>query len=104
KIEGVHINSSIHGAPHIINCSVVGIHSETVIYAMYEAGFIISTQSACSSKVHDTSRVLVTYELYDDIDKTRLRLSLSHQTTLKEIEKFITTLSDTITKLKTILR
>src|SRR5699024_5764706 len=104
KIEAVHINSSIHGAPHIINFSVVGIHSETVIHAMYEAGFIISTQSACSSKVNDTSRVLVAYGLSDEIAKTGLRVSLSHQTTLKEIEQFITTLSDTITKLKTILR
>jgi len=104
KIEAVHINSSIHGAPHIINFSVVGINSETVIHAMYEAGFIISTQSACSSKVNDTSRVLVAYGLPDEIAKTGLRVSLSHQTTLKEIEQFITTLSDIITKLKTILR
>ena len=104
KIEAVHINSSFYGAPHIINFSVVGINSETVIHAMYEAGFVISTQSACSSKVNDTSRVLAAYGLSNEIAKSGLRVSLSHQTSLNEIEQFIITLADTITKLKTILR
>lgn len=104
KTEAIHINSSSNGAPHIINFSVVGINSETIIHAMYGEGFVISTQSACSSKVNEASRVLTAYGLSNEVAKSGLRVSMSHHTTLNEIKQFITILSETITKLKTILR
>lgn len=102
-IEEVHVNSSCNSAPHIMNFSVVGIRSETIIHALYEQGYIISTQSACSSKANDISRVLKAYGYSDDIAKSGLRVSLSHLTTEDEIIKFLKALTEVITNLKKIL-
>lgn len=102
-MDGVHLNSSVDGAPHIMNVSVPGLKSETVIHALYEAGIVISTQSACSSKRSDISRVLHAYGLPDELAKSGLRISLSYDTTKGEAERFLKTFSEVITKLKTIL-
>lgn len=103
EIEGVHVNSTIDGAPHIINFSIPGLRAETVIHAMYEAGFVISTQSACSSKRNDISRILHAYGLSDDMAKSGLRVSLSYDTTKTEVEQFLQSLEETIIQLKEIL-
>lgn len=102
-IEGVRLNSSIIGAPHIINFSVPGLKSETVIHALYDAGVIISTQSACSSKQQDISRVLHAYGLSEAIAKSGLRVSLSYHTTQEEIEQFLNILRQVLAELKQIL-
>ncbi len=103
EIEGVHVNSTIDGAPHIINFSIPGLRAETVIHAMYEAGFVISTQSACSSKRNDISRILQAYGLSEEIAKSGLRVSLSYGTTKTEVEQFLQRLEETIIQLKEIL-
>lgn len=103
EIEGVHVNSTIDGAPHIINFSIPGLRAETVIHAMYEAGFVISTQSACSSKRNDISRILQAYGLSEEIAKSGLRVSLSYGTTKTEVEQFLQSLEETIIQLKEIL-
>lgn len=89
QIKHVQVHSSTEGAPHIVNVSVPYLKSETVIHALYEAGIIISTQSACSSKQHDVSRVLHAYGLADDLAKTGLRMSMSYDTKKVEVEQFI---------------
>src|SRR5690625_1990442 len=103
KVEGIHLNSSLNGAPHIINFSLPGLHSETVIHALYEAGFIISTQSACPSKKNDISRVLHAYGLSAEMAKSGIRISLSYDTTEEEIEQFLNIVPQVIVKLKKIL-
>lgn len=102
-IEGVRLNSSIIGAPHIINFSIPGLKSETVIHALYDAGVIISTQSACSSKQQDISRVLHAYGLSETLAKSGLRVSLSYHTTKDEIEQFLNILPQVLEELKQIL-
>lgn len=104
QIKEVHVNSTYNGAPHIINFSIVGIHSETIIHALYEKGFIISTQSACSSKANDISRVLNACGFPDNIARSGLRVSLSHHTTESEIKQFLDVLPGIITNLKRIMR
>ncbi len=102
-IEGVRLNSSIIGAPHIINFSIPGLKSETVIHALYDAGVIISTQSACSSKQQDISRVLHAYGLSETLAKSGLRVSLSYHTTKDEIEQFLNIFPQVLEELKQIL-
>lgn len=103
KMDGVYVNSSSFGAPHIINFSVPGLKSETIIHALYEVGIVISTQSACSSKQNDISRVLQAYGLSDEMAKSGLRISLSYLSTKQEIEQFIKILPQVLTELKQIL-
>src|SRR5699024_4119003 len=89
-MEGVYVNSPKNGAPHIINVSVPGLKPEVVIHALYEKGIVISTQSACSSKQSDVSRVLSACGFSDERASSGLRISLSLTTTENEIKKFIT--------------
>lgn len=103
KIDGVYINSSGHGAPHIMNVSVPGLKPEVVIHALFEKGIVISTQSACSSKQSDKSRVLDASGRSSVVSSSGLRISLSYDTSEREIEIFIRTFTETIEHLKDIL-
>lgn len=103
KIDGVYINSSEHGAPHIMNVSVPGLKPEVVIHALFEKGIVISTQSACSSKQSDKSRVLDASGRSSVVSSSGLRISLSYDTSEREIEIFIRTFTETIEHLKDIL-
>src|SRR5699024_7218339 len=88
-LEGVYVNSPADGAPHILNASVPGLKPEVVIHALYDKGAIISTQSACSSKRADKSRVLAACGLTESRVTSGLRMSLSYDTTEKEIQDFV---------------
>ncbi|MEI3606063.1 cysteine desulfurase family protein [Pseudogracilibacillus sp. SE30717A] len=103
NIDGVFINSPKNGAPHIINVSVLGLKPEVVIHALYEKEIIISTQSACSSKQSDKSRVLSSCGFSDERSISGLRISLSYDTTENEIKNFIIKFRETIEQLKEIL-
>src|SRR5699024_9702513 len=58
NLDLIELNTPLESAPHIIHFSVPGIKPETLIHALYEEGFVTSTQSACSSKISEKSRVL----------------------------------------------
>ncbi|MEI3612249.1 cysteine desulfurase family protein [Pseudogracilibacillus sp. SO30301A] len=103
KLDNVKINSSIEGAPHILNVSVPGLKPEVVIHALYEKGIIISTQSACSSKQFDKSRVLSACRVSDELASSGLRISLSYETTKNDIDTFVDVFNEAITHLKDIL-
>lgn len=103
SIEAVCVNSPREGAPHIINVSVPGLKPEVVIHALYEKGTVISTQSACSSKQKDKSRVLEACGVSDSIATSGLRISLSYDTTEKEIQDFISLFTTIIQNLKAVM-
>lgn len=103
EIPGININSPLNAAKHIMHISANGLKPETVIHDLFEKGFVISTQSACSSKASDKSRVLIACGKSDEIATSGLRISLSHTTTTEEINNFIDALSDTINTLRQLL-
>lgn len=101
KIDGVSINSNEYSIPYIINISVVGIKSETLLHALEEDGICISTKTACSTNDYSTG----VYELTHDEEKAKssLRISLSYLTKENEIDYFLNKLEEKITKLKSII-
>ena len=100
KIDGVSINSNEYCLPNIINFSVCGMKSETLLHALSVEEIYISTKTACSSDDYSES----VYEITKDMDKAKssLRISLSHLTKKNEIDIFITKLEEIIKKLKSI--
>ena len=88
KYDKVYINSVESSIPHILNFSVIGIKPETLIHALEEKEIYISTQSACSSNNSFSKAVL---ELTKSMDraKSSVRISLSHITTIGEINMFL---------------
>lgn len=103
KIAGITINSPDNGAHHIMNVSVPGVKPETMIHALYEKGIIISTQSACSSKAKDESRVLAACGFIHDRVISGLRISLGYDNTKTEINEFLTIFTHTVQSLKKIV-
>src|SRR5699024_5544349 len=102
-LEGVYVNSPADGAPHILNASVPGLKPEVVIHALYDKGAIISTQSACSSKRADKSRVLEACGLTESRVTSGLRMSLSYDTTEKEIQDFVALFTTVVQNLKAVM-
>lgn len=100
KIDGVHINSSKNGAPHIINFSVPGVKPEVLIHMLGEENIFLSTRSACSSKSKDESKVLAACGFSYERTISGLRVSISYENTLKEMETFVLALNRAITQFK----
>lgn len=87
-------------APHIIHFTFPGMKAEVVIHALEEAGIIISTQSACSSRAGRPSRVLKAMGLPDRFCRSGLRISLGRDHTSDDIRLLCDRLRHVVEKLK----
>ncbi len=96
-IENIIINSNENCIPHILNISIKGIKSETMMHALAEYDIYVSTKTACSTD--DLSLNIL--ELTNDIEraKSSIRISLSYLTTEEELDKFIDCLKICLNKL-----
>lgn len=87
NIDGVSINSPDDALPYIVNLSLKGLRSETVLNLLSDMDIYVSSGSACA-KGHK-SHVLTAMGLSDDVIDSSLRVSLSRFTTEKELDYFI---------------
>jgi len=94
RMEDVVINSDAMCVPHIINVSFLKIGSEVMLNALNERGFCVSAQSTCSSRSKAHSYVLAAMGLNDAIASHAIRISLSHLTTVEEVDALIRTLKE----------
>lgn len=103
-MEYVYVNTPLDRvAPHIMNISIPGLKSEVLIHALDEQDIFISTKSACSSKVNDESRILKACGFDLDRNTSALRISLSYETTTKELDEFAQALKKAIKQLKIVM-
>ena len=86
-VEGVSINSPSDALPYIVNLSLKGLRSETVLNLLSDMEIYVSSGSACA-KGHK-SHVLTAMGLNDDAVDSSLRVSLSRFTTEEELGYFI---------------
>lgn len=73
-------------APHILNCSLVPVRSETMIYALEADHVYVAAGSACSSHKQKLSTVLQAMQVPRRVAESALRFSLSPYTTAEEID------------------
>lgn len=99
KIPLVHLNVSSCSIPHIINISIERIKPETFLHALEARDVYISTKTACS-KHDDESLAVYAFTNNHEVAKHSLRISLSHITTLEELEKFVEIFREELEKLK----
>jgi len=97
----------VHGKmePRICNTSnmaFLGVDGETLLMTLDLAGLAASHGSACSSGTLETSRVLRSMGIESRIARSSLRFSLSRFTTEEEIDRSITLISDTVSRLRRI--
>ncbi len=105
NVQGSKINGpkkSEDQLPNIVNFSFLGVEGESLVIALDEAGFAVSTGSACTSTALMPSHVLIAMGLTDLDAHSSLRISLGKYTTTKEIDLFVKTLPRIIEKLRRI--
>lgn len=88
NLPNIIINQSPNSIPHILNISVLNFKPETFLHYLEMSHIYISTQSACATNDYSES----VYELTKnkELATTSVRISLSHLTTKKELDKLIT--------------
>lgn len=85
-------------APHIVNVTVKGIESETLIMQLGRRGICVSGGSACASHDLEPSHVLKALGISRDDALGALRLSFGRDTTEQEIDSFFAAFDEIIQK------
>lgn len=88
KYKDVVINSNDKCIPHILNISLLNIKPETFVNAMSKHDVYLSTKTACSSK-DELSKTLLAMNKDRNVVLSSIRISLSHKTTMEEINAFL---------------
>lgn len=91
-IPQVVFNSPADGVPHILNFSVPGYRSETLLHALEQREIYVSSGSAC--KQGDLSHVLKAQGLPPSRIDSAVRVSLDRDNTLEEARAFAEALRD----------
>ena len=94
----VFINSNSTCVPHIVNISLKGIKSETMLHALEGHDIYVSTQTACSTGNYSKA----VYAVVRDEERAgkSLRISLSYLTTKDELDKFLENFIKNLDRLK----
>lgn len=86
-LDGILLNSPADALPYIINLSVPGIRSETMLHHLEQYGVYVSSSSACAKGKR--SYVLEAMGLSDDRIDSSLRVSFSKYNTKEDIDALI---------------
>lgn len=97
KIDGITINSSEQALAYVLNISVKGIKSETMLHHLEQDNVYVSSSSACAKG--KKSYVLKALSLPDELIDSSLRISFSKYNTKEDIDAFLTSLSSGIATL-----
>ncbi len=98
RIPGVYINSPADSLPYIINMSVTGLPSQTVVNSLSERGIYISAGSACK-RGHD-SEVLKAIGLPSDRTHSAIRISMSRFTTDEEMNETVDAIAAAVSRIR----
>lgn len=91
-------------APHILNITVPGLRSETLLHALSARGICISNGSACSSHSKDLSRALTAFGLTPEEIGSSIRVSFSEYNTEDDVRAFAEALGEEIARLVRVRR
>jgi len=97
EFDNVVIHAPQHGVPYILNFSVVGFRSETLVHFLAERDIYVSAGSACA-KGHE-SHVLKALGLPSEQISSSLRVSLCADNTPEEIDALADALHDAVASL-----
>ena len=105
ELKGVILNTpEENSAPHIINFSVPGLKAEVLLHMLEERDIFVSTTSACSSKQHKPSKVLLAMGKGEDAAASSIRISMTYRDNHEIVGPFMTALKESLHKLKGIMR
>ena len=86
------VNEAKENAPHILNISLLGRDTDYLVALLNEAGFAVSTKSACETLDDTGSRGVLALTGEEARAKSTLRISWGPDTTQTIFERFINAL------------
>ena len=95
-IPRVYINESRMQAPHILNLSLPGRDTDYLIALMDEAGFAVSSRSACETDSEDGSRAVVALTGDKERARATLRISWGPNVGRREFARFARALAQEV--------
>ncbi len=98
EIDGITINSNENALPYVLNISVNGYRSETLLHFLEMKEIFVSSGSACSKG--NVSYVLKEMGVPAKSIDSALRLSFSKHTTKEEIDLLVSELKNATSKLR----
>ncbi|WFU20624.1 aminotransferase class V-fold PLP-dependent enzyme [Bradyrhizobium sp. CB3481] len=90
--------------PNTTNIAFEHLEGEAILHHLNRAGIAVSLGSACSSGSMQPSRVLRAMNVPARSLRGAVRFSLSHETTVEEIDLVVRTLSDIVARLRAMSR
>ena len=92
-IKTIYINEGAEAAPHILNASLPGRDTDYLVALLDEAGFAVSTRSACETDSQTGSRAV--FALTGDLEraKTTLRVSWGAAISRRKLLRFAAALA-----------
>lgn len=93
KVEHM-IHGSGNNSSSIISISFKGLTGETILHRLDLKGIYVSTGSACNSAELKISHVLRALNVPEEYAKGTIRISLSHNNTIDEIQRILQALSE----------
>lgn len=97
-VDGVRVHAPANGVPYIVNLSVPGLRSETMVHFLAQRDVFVSGGSACSKG--KLSPVLTAMGLPEREIDSALRISFSHTNTLDDVKQFCTALQEAVATLQ----
>ncbi len=98
---GVTVNEPVRHAPHIINVTVDGIKSETLLHFLSSKGVYVSSGSACSSNsARKASKALLSFGKTEDEADSSIRISLCPDNIASEADTLILNIKEAISSLQ----
>ena len=100
KIQGISMNSNKNCSPFIVNFSLTEKKASVVVEALSNKGIYVSSVSACHSKREASSYVVEALGKDDKLAHNTLRVSMSNETTIEELEIFAQELKNILETIK----
>lgn len=94
------VHSGKAAAPHIVHFSYPGMKAEAFLHMLEEQGFLVSTQSACSSKKAEPSRVLLAMGAGKAEAESGVRISLSEEHTAGDIQELLAAIGKSVDRVR----
>ncbi len=99
ELSEIKITSPKSHAPHILNITLPGIKSETVLHYLSSLGIYVSSGSACSSNSSHKSSALLSYGRSEAEADSSIRISLSHRNERDELDALCNSLVSAMQRL-----
>jgi len=92
--------TKVDAAPHIVHLCCPSLKSEVIVHLLEQEGFLVSTQSACSSKSGQPSRVLQAMRLERPLAESGIRISFGDEHTESDIDRLADALERAVARLQ----